>query len=98
MEEDDKPIIKEFFPSFSKKDDNYDLDLLVKSIGVSSFLIPYLKRSQPATQKSQLLLKKLEKYNEGMYPLIGLRPMGNLQIKKRYLESCLRKLSMQDTS
>lgn len=88
--------ISEFLPYFKELshemiENDYNLDFLIRSLGLSSLLAVYLKQLHTPTKRSDLLIQRLQEHTEITYSLGGIHQTGYFQSARRcYLRGIKR--------
>lgn len=76
---------------------DYHIKFMVRSIGLTAELIPYLEQRQTASEEVERLLWRLQsEENEHSYSLMRVEESEEIGLIERYYERCFRKLSQED--
>lgn len=72
---------------------DYNLEFLIRCIGLNTFLVPYLKSTRRPSYQGNLLLQKLSNQADDAIPLLGIEQAGTIELLRKYYLRCLRKLA-----
>lgn len=74
-------------------EEDYNQEFLIRCLGLTKYLIPYLERIRNPSELTKRLLRRLNHQTEETYHTLGIHRNGDRAVTERYYRRCVKKLS-----